>query len=278
MTGTIAMNKNKQSVLEKIGWNKVNTDVCSSLGIQSLSFLIEPLFAGGHPILGGVVTLAMTSYLILSAYNQRKLEELVEHLKDKLELYSEDIVQTEVFRNGFMVWYQSYLLQRSEEKRKYARQILDTFVTEGVEEKFEIERLMGCLEKVSSNGLWFLAVVKNEIMGVSPKLTSLDYVTQIKPHTDEQGISFYAKKTKETYKEIKGKEFGKVLNQYRGDYRSKDLEDEDSNRILDQITEALAEMISLGVIGLREATVGGNDYYLTEFGENFINYIFDFKE
>lgn len=107
---------------------------------------------------------------------EQRAMEYVEFIRDNLSNFSQDIISTEWFQDGFVVTLEAYIKQRNREKRWIMQKIFLGFWTSENIEDFELERMLNTINVIWSDWLkllWKLAIetmpyhveyIKNEIV------------------------------------------------------------------------------------------------------------------
>lgn len=80
---------------------------------------------------------------------QQKVLEWIEMIRDNPDVFVVDLLHTEAFQDGFVYALEKYLIERSEDKRKYARKIFLDFSSSKNIEDHPLERLYKVLEELS---------------------------------------------------------------------------------------------------------------------------------
>jgi hypothetical protein len=87
---------------------------------------------------------------------QEKINEFVEFIKNNKEIFTKEIIITQDFKDGFLITFQEYIKQRNKEKRKYIQNIFLGFATADDKINFELERMCDLLNKLSSFQFYIL--------------------------------------------------------------------------------------------------------------------------
>jgi len=88
----------------------------------------------------------------------KKVVEWVEMIQDNPNTFTEEILQSEEFQDGFVYALEQYIQERNEEKRRYYRNIFCNFAKAENKKEFEIERFYNTLTIL---GVWGIEVLKN---------------------------------------------------------------------------------------------------------------------
>lgn len=81
---------------------------------------------------------------------QRRAIEWVELVRDNPEVFTEEVLRTETFQDGFVYCIEQYLAERNEEKRQYIKSVFLGYVAAGDHEEFPLERLLMTSQQLSN--------------------------------------------------------------------------------------------------------------------------------
>ena len=98
------------------------------------------------------------------AYNQEEINEVVEFIKEHPREFREDIVQSKEFEKGFLLFFEQYLKQRVEEKKRILKNIILGYALSDNKKDYELERLNDCLMGMTVPTLRFLVFMKKQIL------------------------------------------------------------------------------------------------------------------
>lgn len=118
--------------------------------------------------------LAYWFFWVVMQYKQDDVNNFVKILQDNPWIFTKEIVKTKEFQDWFLVIFESYLKERSEEKRKNIKSILLWFTEIPKEEKeeFELEKILDILNKISLNEICILKQIKDNKIETLIKNTS----------------------------------------------------------------------------------------------------------
>lgn len=80
---------------------------------------------------------------------QQKALEWVEMIKDHTEIFIKELLEQEEFQDGFVTAFEKYLTERSEEKRKYFRNIFLGYAISDNKQSFPLEKFIHTLSQMS---------------------------------------------------------------------------------------------------------------------------------
>ncbi|MDB5175549.1 MAG: hypothetical protein JWM81_407 [Candidatus Saccharibacteria bacterium] len=81
---------------------------------------------------------------------EKRAIEWVELIRDNPEIFTEDVLATETFQDGFVYCVEQYLAERNEEKRQYIKNVFLGYVATGDHEEFPLERLLMTSQQLSN--------------------------------------------------------------------------------------------------------------------------------
>ena len=256
--------------------------VMTTLGV-GIPPVIPVLFAAGYGLFG--------YYL---CFQQEKINAFAEWIRTHPDEFAEHIVTQPSFQAGFLIFLKNYLKTRGMEKRRLILHIFNGFATSADMERFELERLLDTVGKLSPEGIEYLRFISNEIL---PSLR--DYAkaqgkkSELPPDVGGKNAAWWEKqiltKNEPLTKRIKqwihdelDPNSEKVQKQYDYDgtsheilskiYAAKEPHDQ-------QLTEMTAEYLSLGIfytIQGSSGTIGGgnsDEQTFTQFGWKVLDYL-----
>lgn len=221
---------------------------------------IEMTLAAADEIVGIVPGLG-TAWKLSKVYYEAGLKlrhkraiEWVEMIKDNPTVFTQSILESEEFQDGFVYSLEKYLTQRNRERRKIMKRIFCGFTTEQDKENFKLERMMTTLEQLSVEDLQILQIYKDKsIRGW--------YKSQFKEATEI---------------EIDELEI-KPLNAIQiGLYILGDMLGKKEFRNEDYTLERLNRLSSLGILSFSIQSAWDTStsmFKISEFGKEFIKYI-----
>ncbi len=179
---------------------------------------------------------------------QQRALEWVEMVRDNPAIFVENLLVNEDFQDGFTFALETYLTERSRQKRTIIRNIFVGFATAEQRAQFELERLLNTTSIISVNAIQLLAYIEANIL---PEMEA-----EYHQH-DGNIIQRLSQKVEERLGDQKG-------------------ERHETN----QLRDTVAELISLGIFrSWTESynTIGGGgsslEYNLSIYGKNFLEYI-----
>lgn len=84
---------------------------------------------------------------------QQRALEWVEMVRDNPEVFTEEMLRTETFQDGFVYCVERYVAERNEEKRQYVKNIFLGYAGAGSQEDFPLERLTTVLQQLSNKDI-----------------------------------------------------------------------------------------------------------------------------
>jgi len=84
-------------------------------------------------------------------YKQNDVNNFVKILEDNPEIFTKEIMQTEEFKDWFVIILESYIKERNKSKKEIIKNIFLWFtkLTEKEKEEFELEKMLDILNKIS---------------------------------------------------------------------------------------------------------------------------------
>jgi len=250
--------------------------------------VVDP-FLATNPYWGLTIYAVIGLYGVYLALKQDELNELLVFIQKHPEEFREEIVKSEEFRKGFIQFFDTYVKERLERKRKISQVILLDFATSENKDAYELERLQDTLLKISPEALELLAFIKKEILprleeNVNTEMSVMKYLPEDKDRLldtirSRQSVSEVIMKW--IYEEYNINS-PKVKKQYNiGSEHNENLSVKLAgieHKITKEKTECWTELLGLGIfrIAVTGGTLGsgsGSSYHLTDFGLKFIDYI-----
>jgi hypothetical protein len=249
--------------------------------------VLDP-FLTTNPYWGLTIYAVIGLYGVYLALKQDELNELLVFIQKHPKEFREEIVKSEEFRKGFIQFFDTYVKERLERKRKISREILLDFAISEDKESFELERLQDTLLKISPEALGLLAFIKLEILPrLEEKVNSEMLVMKYLPEDKERLLDTIRSRQSVSEEIMKWiyEEYNinspKVKKQYNiGSEHNENLSVRLAgieHKITKAKTECWTELLGLGVF--RMAVTGGiigsgsgSCYHLTDFGLKFIDY------
>lgn len=233
---------------------------------------------------------AIGLYGVFMAVNQARVEEVVNFIQKHPHEFRKEIVESEEFKGGFLVFIDQYLKQRLKNKREIQKKIFLGFSVLEDKESFELERLNNVLANISLDSLEVLATIKKEIIPGIEQEIELE-LSKVNPNSD-RSIDWWrdfhrhnksvwqpiSKWLEENYspESAKVKErFGNPKNEgWIGDLLNRASNQESD--VKRKYSESRSELVNLGILRLKVtgSTIGGAaDYLMNNFGYKFLEFI-----
>jgi hypothetical protein len=199
-----------------------------------------------HPGVAVAWALCKALYGAGMKLRENRALEFIEMVKNKPDVFVEEIINTEEFQDGFVYTLEKYLAERSEKKRKIARDIFCGFTKSEDKKSFELEKFNFILSQLSEDNLHVLSIYSD---GTFDKWVA----------SQPSGVPNI--KLGNFFNLHQVEMILKLRNETRGMY---------------EIAEQYSTFSSVGLMnGSMEATYDGgfSSYRLTKLGEDFINYL-----
>jgi hypothetical protein len=282
-------NKIKQGkTMSLVGNTKSAINIAIPGMMPFIQRVIDP-FLTTNPYWGLAIYAVIGLYGVYLALRQDELNELIIFIQKHPEEFREEIVKSEEFRKGFIQFFDTYVKERLDNKRKILREILLSFAKVENKEEYELERLQDTVLRISPEAIELLAFIKKEIL---PKLRknveSEILVMKYLPEDRERLLdTIWARQSvSEAIMNWIGENYNpnsqKVKKQYNiGSEHNETLSVRIwgiEHKVTKEKTEAWPELLGLGIfrITVTGGTIGsgsGSSYHLTDFGFRFMDYI-----
>lgn len=269
--------KSDKNLLKRTGLALVESTVSSTPGLAQAWALSRALF-------GNAIELR----------NKRALE-WVEMVNKNPRVFSEDLMKSEEFQDGFVVALENYITLRNKEKRTIARNVFTGFASSKSKQNFPMERYNDTLAKISSEGLAMLAFLDKTILVIREKAIekelSTDNLGTEKPYEWWREIKRNIRPVSKDYEQWVYDEYNvnskKLVKKHNLDLTvvsDKLLELGEIERIKRaEDSVILSELEYLGLIragfsgGVGWGNSGGMTWTLTKFAYDFIDYVTESK-
>ncbi|NTW15330.1 MAG: restriction endonuclease [Candidatus Moranbacteria bacterium] len=271
--------------------NKAALTAGFTVMLQRFEAILGPLLAQ-YPYWELAFYEAIGLYGYYMALKQERVNEYVEFIRDHPDAFRKQIVESEEFRDGFVIAFEEYLKLRSEEKRRLAKRVFLGFTVSEDKEGFELERLDDVLSKISLPAISFLSFIKKEIFPLKESMIRSEMKGQNLVDSDEEWWFALNWKRKTVSSVIQGwlydcfnpnsdrvkKEYG-VADEWDKDLIAEVFETEQQKR--DEFHVLTEELIQLGIFEIRIHDSGslgsgaGLEYEFSSLGREFIRYLDD---
>lgn len=247
-------------------------------------------FLASHPVWMLAFYAATGLYGIYMAYNQEEVNEIIEFIKEHPQEFREEKVKSKEFEKVFLLFFEQYLKQRTEEKKKVLKNILLGYTLTGNKADYELERLNDCLVRVTIPTLKFLVFMKNKIIPVLETEINKELMQDTYQKSDLSVEWWFSdmmikKSVWEVIDKWLNDNFSPSTDKVKMEYRIKQGEEwaHDSrsraqNRERNkrnEVNECIFELVTLGILrisipGAAWGGGGGTDYTITTFGLKFL--------
>jgi len=145
--------------------NKINIikDLVSggSIGIKNFIIPAIDVLVAQRPEFIPAWILARGFFGSIFDIQQDKINEFVDYIKNNPSIFIKEIVSTEEFQEGFLITFEEYLKQRTENKRKIIQEIFSEFTQSENKINFELERMYDVLNKLMPSNFKLLMEMGN---------------------------------------------------------------------------------------------------------------------
>jgi len=125
---------------------------------------VDAVVLGGVPALSGAWALAKALLGNALDLRQQRALEFVEAINNDPSTFTQEIVSSEAFQDGFVIALTEYIKIRNFLKRRIALKIFKEFTASGDKVEFPLERFYDTLSKLSTSGIKTLGFIKSEIL------------------------------------------------------------------------------------------------------------------
>ena len=121
--------------------------------IKDSALVVADQIASSIPALNLAWGLAKALFGAGLKLRQQRAKEWVEMIRDNTEIFTRAILEQEEFQDGFVYALERYLTERSEEKRKYFKNIFLGYATVERKSTFQLEKFIHTLSQMSSEDI-----------------------------------------------------------------------------------------------------------------------------
>lgn len=223
---------------------------------------------------------------------EHRVLEWVEYVRDNIGEFSKELFDNEQFQDCFVILTESYVKERAKRKRELHQRILLglTKLSEGVLEKFQLEKFIETTSNISFEGLNVLSFIKMELLD----LIELDIKEQFEKYHEREGveairleeitrnriivseyISHWIHERYNSNSELVKKKYG-LKNSDDKEIRKKIAYEEHLKQT--ELMYPLHELSNLGLLIKREGTptfggTVGSGYSISRFGYEYMEYL-----
>ncbi|MBU1067803.1 hypothetical protein KKE60_08455 [Patescibacteria group bacterium] len=274
--------------------DKDKADISIGAIAQQIGVLVPALLPLFHtdPIWGAIFAVIYGFFPALMQLKQERVNEISEFIQEHPEEFRKEIVQSPEFGDGFLIFFEEYLKSRAKTKREILKRIILGFAISEDKEKYELERLSNCLERITLQSLEFLVFIKSKIIPILNNKIN-DELKQDYYQKSDRSIEWWhlqlltQKSAWELISQWLHDEFSTETQKVKEEYGIKnnegwiaDLKHRAETREKEKSTEiynCIVELVTLGIFDFKISGgfggSGGKDYNLTYFGISFLKYI-----
>ncbi len=274
---------------------KRHTNALISTSLPYLEQIITPLLQA-YPYWQLAIHEAIGLYGYYMALKQEEVNDYVTFIKDHPEDFTEEIVATKAFRDGFVMAFQDYLKLRTEAKKKIAKEIFLGFTKSSAKEEFDLERLDDALLRISPHALTVLHFLKTTILPLKEKIIREELKGKNIANSDKSEEWWFnldwereplSRFIQQWLHDNYDPNSEKVKNQYNV---TKEWDKKVMGEVYDISKEksrdiyiAIDELVHLGILKLQVSSggglsmAGGATYDFSKLGYEFIKYLDDIK-
>lgn len=253
----------------------------------------------GLPAVGALVTSYpefLPAWILVSGYYgsyfaiyQNRINDFAIFIRDNRDKFVKEIVDSEMFRDGFVVTFEHYIKQRLEKKRRIIQRIFLGFTSSVDQSYFSLERLCSVADLISMESVEYLSFICKEII---PKRKERLMKTRNSLTVDEDNKNRFMDQART--QEPLSRDVDNWINDHF-DPNTKSVSEHwgykgKNQKLLEAIYDAKSvevkkwekarsELLSLGIlelVDLGSGQIGGGpniSYALSNFGLEFLDYI-----
>jgi len=139
------------------------------LGATNFAIPAVDFFVAANPDWMVPWLLAKGFFGVLFGFQQEKINWFVQYLEENKGDFSQELVATKEFQEGFLITFENYVRQRGETRRKLIEQIFLDFSKSVNKDEFELERMYRTSELISLDSVRFLGFIQSIVI---PNLTN----------------------------------------------------------------------------------------------------------
>lgn len=275
--------------------NKKDGGVSVGAIVQQVGVLIPallPVFKA-DPVWGAIFAIIYGFFPALMQLKQERINEISEFIQEHPKEFRTEIIQSEQFKDGFVVFLADYLRSRIERKRQILKSIFMGFTLSEDKEAFELERMNSCLERMSLQSMEFLAFLSKEIIPqLYDKILGQNEDAQ-HDYTDRSAewwvnMSLMQESIWQPTDEWLKKRYDPQLPSVKSEYKVPSAEEWPKDKLerattrdkeeRTKVKESILELVTLGMLDKQVSggTWGGgagSDYALSLFGIKFLKFV-----
>lgn len=223
------------------------------LAVNNFSLPAVDFFVATNPDWAIPWLLVKGFFGLLFGFQQEKINWFVQYLEENKGEFSQELLATKEFQEGFVITFENYVRQRGEARRKLIEQIFLDFSKSVNKDEFELERMYRTSELISLGSVRFLGFMQSIVI---PNLS----------HDIQNGSAASLK-----------------LSQVLGEFFIQSSNSQTYHDFAANYIEYLSELNLLGVLtikGYKTVTNQGETNMImgfTDFGMRFIKYVLNLE-
>jgi len=131
----------------------------SNIWLPNLMATLTP-FISQHPYWQVAVISAIWLYWVFLQHQQDRLNEFIKFIQDNPWEFTKKIVETQEFKDWFLLIFEAHIKERNEEKRNIIKNIFLWFTKLSKEEKkkFELEKILNTLKTIAKDEIKLISL------------------------------------------------------------------------------------------------------------------------
>lgn len=127
--------------------------------LKDSALVVADQIASSIPALNIAWRLSKAFFSAGMKLRQQKVLEWVEMVRDHPEIFTKRLLEQVEFQDGFVIAFEKYLTERSEEKRRYFRNIFLGYASSDEKQSFPLEKFIHTLSQLSVDDIKILSDV-----------------------------------------------------------------------------------------------------------------------
>lgn len=118
-------------------------------------------FVNNFPALQTSLILAYWFFWVVMQYKQNEINDFIQLIINNPWIFAKEVIETKEFEDWFLVIFETYLKERSNEKREIIKNIFLWFaeLSQGKKENYELERILDITNKITFPEITFLKYI-----------------------------------------------------------------------------------------------------------------------
>ena len=152
-------------ITKKEGRRNMKNDTQKQILKNTSLVAVEAVAASVSPYLLLAFNFSKSMYGIGLQLRHQKVLEWVEMVRDNPDLFTEKVLESQSFQDGFVYALEEYIKERSDAKRQYYQNIFKNFAQSNERDEFELERFYNSVVLLGNSGAEALKSVQRNNSG-----------------------------------------------------------------------------------------------------------------